>query len=111
MSDIDVNQLLTQMRAMASQAQAPNKVEAVAPGVEESQRPDFSAVLKQSVEQVSATQKAAGKAAEAFAAQDPNTDLTDVMVALQKASVSFQAMTQVRNRLVQAYQEVMSMQV
>jgi flagellar hook-basal body complex protein FliE len=33
------------------------------------------------------------------------------MVALQKASISFQAMTQVRNKLLSAYQEVMNMQV
>ena len=44
-----------------------------------------------------------------FVAGDPNTDITDVMVALQKASLSFQAMTQVRNRLVSAYQDIMNM--
>jgi flagellar hook-basal body complex protein FliE len=38
-------------------------------------------------------------------------DLSDVMIASQKASVSFQAMTQVRNKLVQAYQDIMQMPV
>ncbi len=38
-------------------------------------------------------------------------DLTDVMISSQKASVSFQALTQVRNKLVQAYQDIMQMPV
>jgi len=46
-----------------------------------------------------------------FEQGDPGVSLTQVMVASQKASVSFQAMTQVRNKLIDAYQEVMNMQV
>ena len=41
----------------------------------------------------------------------PNVNLHEVMVSLQKASLSFQTMVQVRNRLVSAYQEIMNMQV
>jgi flagellar hook-basal body complex protein FliE len=37
--------------------------------------------------------------------------LAEVMVASQKASLQFQAMTEVRNKLLTAYQEIMSMQV
>jgi flagellar hook-basal body complex protein FliE len=40
---------------------------------------------------------------------DMNASLPEVMIALQKASLSFQAMTEVRNRLVSAYQEIMNM--
>jgi flagellar hook-basal body complex protein FliE len=53
----------------------------------------------------------AGQLAESFSAGDPGVDLAQVMVALQKASVSFQAMTQVRNKLVDAYRDIMSMPV
>ena len=45
------------------------------------------------------------------AAVQGGVDLTEVMIASQKASVSFQAMTQVRNKLVQAYQDIMQMPV
>jgi flagellar hook-basal body complex protein FliE len=38
-------------------------------------------------------------------------NLSDVMIAVQKASISFQAAVQVRNRLVSAYHEIMNMQV
>ena len=41
----------------------------------------------------------------------PNVNLHEVMASLQKASLSFQTMVQVRNRLVSAYQEIMNMQV
>lgn len=108
MADIDVNQLLVQMRSMAAAAQtttvAPAATEAVQGG-------GFADLLRQSVEQVNAAQGESRNLANAFAAGDPSTDLTEVMVAMQKASLSFQAMTQVRNKLVQAYQDVMNMPV
>jgi len=46
-----------------------------------------------------------------FSAGDPDVKLQDVMVNLQKASLSFQQMVQVRNRLVSAYQDIMNMPV
>ena len=49
--------------------------------------------------------------AEAFEAGTENVDLADVMISLQKASLSFKAMTEVRNQLVNAYQEIMNMPV
>ena len=42
---------------------------------------------------------------------DKSVALPEVMIALQKASLSFQAMTEVRNRLVSAYQEIMNMPI
>lgn len=102
---IDVNQLLAQMRAMAEQAKAkPQIAENLAAG-----QSDFSSLLKNSIDAVNATQQQAGALAQAFETGDPKVNLNEVMVNLQKASISFQAMTQVRNKLVSAYQEVMSM--
>jgi flagellar hook-basal body complex protein FliE len=49
--------------------------------------------------------------AASFAGGDGNANLHEVMIELQKASVSFQEMVQVRNKLVSAYQDVMNMQV
>jgi flagellar hook-basal body complex protein FliE len=106
MSEIDVNQLLSQMRAMASQAQG----DALPPAAE-TNGGDFGALLKQSIDKVNDLQQEAGDLAKAFELGDPNADLARVMVAMQKANVSFQAMTQVRNRLVSAYQDIMNMQV
>ncbi len=107
MSDVDINQVLSQMRALAAQAQtSPVGTQSANPeGV------DFSALLKNSIDQVNNVSKEASQLAEAFELGDPNVDLTQVMVSLQKASVSFQAMTQVRNKLVSAYQDIMNMPI
>jgi flagellar hook-basal body complex protein FliE len=107
MSETDISQVLTQMRVMAARAQGNMSAEATS----DSGGVEFSNLLKKSINAVSETQKNAGKLTEAFQAGDPNTDLTQVMIALQKANVSFQAMTQVRNKLVDAYQEIMRMQI
>ena len=101
MSDMNVNQVLAQMRTMSLQAGGQ--------GQETTKESDFSALLQQSIAAVNDTQQSAGKMAEAFETGAANTSLADVMVANQKASVSFQAMLQVRNKLVEAYQDVMNM--
>jgi flagellar hook-basal body complex protein FliE len=70
---------------------------------------DFAAMLKQSIDTVNQTQKQSTKLATAFETGQSDVSLAEVMVASQKASVSFQAMLQVRNKLVDAYKDVMSM--
>ena len=107
MSDLEINQLLQQMRTMATMAD--NKVPMEVGEV--GSKPDFSQLLKDSVNQVNQTQKSAAGLSAAFESGDPNVNLSEVMIAIQKANVSFQAMTQVRNNLVSAYKEVMNMQV
>ena len=106
MSEVDISQVLNQMRAMAAQAQGVPKVE-----MQPTEGVNFANMLKTSVEAVSETQMNAGKLTEAFQAGDPDVDLAKVMISLQKASVSFEAMKQVRNKLVDAYQEIMRMSV
>jgi flagellar hook-basal body complex protein FliE len=103
---INADTLLTQMRAMAAQAQGQTTATTGAAG-----QSDFSDILKQSVDKVNDTQMSANKLADAFQAGDPNVQVSEVMVALQKSNVSFQAMLQVRNKLVNAYQDIMNMQV
>jgi len=48
---------------------------------------------------------------ESYEMGDPEVDITQVMIASQKSTVAFEAMTQVRNKLVTAYQEIMRMPV
>lgn len=111
MSDIQINQLLQQMQQMAAMAQSSTAVQDPSQVTGGAGGPDFGKLLTESIDKVNETQKAAGAKATAFENGDPNVNLSDVMVSLQKASVSFQAMTQVRNNLVSAYKEVMNMQV
>lgn len=78
--------------------------EAAAPG-------DFMSSLRASLNQVNNNQNKASELGKAFEKGDPNVDLNDVMVAVQKASVSFQSAVQVRNRMVSAYHDIMNMQI
>jgi flagellar hook-basal body complex protein FliE len=101
MSDMNINQVLSQMRTMSVQAGG------------DLQKPDgntgFAGLLQKSIASVNDTQQNAGKMEEAFEAGADKISLTDVMVAGQKANVSFQAMLQIRNKLVEAYKDVMNM--
>lgn len=72
---------------------------------------DFTQVLNKALHQVSTQQSQAGELAQRFQLGDPNVSLEKTMVALQTASISFQALVQVRNRMVSAYQDIMNMQV
>ncbi len=110
MSEMNVNQLLAQMRTMAAQVEQ-SSANLNVDAVKSADKPDFSNLLKQSIDSVNDTQMHAGQLSAAFEKGDPNVSLAEVMVSLEKASVSFQAMTQVRNKLLSAYQEVMNMPV
>jgi len=74
-------------------------------------RPVFSQLLNDSINQVNELQHEASELKTAFELGDANVDIPEVMVAIQKASLSFEAITEVRNKLLSAYQEVMNMQV
>ncbi|HMM66630.1 MAG TPA: flagellar hook-basal body complex protein FliE [Dokdonella sp.] len=109
MNTVDVSGLLQQMRAMSAQAQGPLRVATTAPPVAGAS--EFGNVLRQSLEGVSKTQMQAQNLAASFERGDPGTDIGTVMVALQKADLSFRAVNEVRNKFVDAYRDVMNMQV
>ncbi|MFD1705878.1 flagellar hook-basal body complex protein FliE [Siminovitchia sediminis] len=71
---------------------------------------DFGKYLKNAIEEVNQLQKQSDKAITMFA-EGKKIDMHDVMIAGQKASVSMQATLEIRNKAVEAYQEIMRMQV
>lgn len=101
-----IEQMLSVLRSTAAQASGKPAETAPADGVS-----GFAAVLQNSIDKVNQTQVQADQMAEKLAAGDTSQNLHEVMIALQTASVSFQEMVQVRNKLVSAYQDVMNMQV
>ncbi len=103
---INPDALLVQMRALAAQAQSKSLE---TPSAE--QTDNFAQLLKQSIDKVNDMQQTGNTKAQAFQKGDPDMKLSEVMVSLQKANVSFTAMVEVRNKLVSAYQEIMNMQV
>ena len=90
------------------------------PGLPNLQRPEqtnaasgkgrFGALIRQYVEQTNLQEHAADKAAIELAT-GASHNVSETMLALKKADVSFQLMLSVRNKLVDAYREVMRMQV
>ncbi len=72
---------------------------------------NFADALKSSLDQVSNAQSKAEQLGQSFAMGDDKVSLSDVMISMQKANISFQGSIQVRNKLVSAYHEIMNMQV
>jgi len=82
----------------------PAQAQGVQPG-----RP-FSDFLGEMVRDVNGKQAAAGQAVEGVLSGQ-NVPLHQAMLAVEEASVSFQLMVEVRNKLLESYQELMRMQI
>ena len=107
MSNTDINQVLAQMRVMTAQMQGLSQPEA-----EKSvEGADFSQMLKNSIDNVNEAQQNTSTLRTSFELGEGDVDLAQVMIASQKSSLSFQAMVQVRNKLVDAYKDVMNMPI
>ena len=108
MSQIDVNNLLSQMRQMTAQVRLPESAAIATPVAGQG---DFSALLKQSISAVGKSQLEAGRMAASFERGDPGADLGRTMVAVQKADLSLRTMVAVQSKLVDAYKDIMNMPV
>ncbi|SFX22112.1 flagellar hook-basal body complex protein FliE [Marinospirillum alkaliphilum] len=73
--------------------------------------PSFASLLKQAIDNVNGHQQTANDLRTRYELGDPDVDIVNVMIASQKATVAFEAMSQVRSRLVGAYQEIMRMPI
>ena len=107
MNQINPNELLSQLQALAKQAQSANVNESV--DVNSTNTLNFSEILQDSVNQVNTQQMKAGATSESFELGDPDVPLSEVMIEMQKARVSFEALKQVRNQLVESYRQIMNM--
>jgi flagellar hook-basal body complex protein FliE len=106
MSSMQISQVLAEMRALQARASGVSEAPAAA-----AQPSEFANLMKNSVDHVASMQNQATALADAYEAGDKSVDLTKVMLEVQKASLAFRAMTEVRNKLVDAYQQVMNMSV
>lgn len=121
---VDINRLLGEMRNLKTQTQTFQHTQGIANGdmavnrtlnnlqVESpTKTPSFGDLMTQAINKVNDVQKTSSSMADAYEKGVAGVDITDVMIASQKASVSFQAMVQVRNKLVDAYKDVMNMPI
>jgi flagellar hook-basal body complex protein FliE len=119
---IDSGQIQAMLAQLKAAAQGPNaqatetsggalSVQNPIQGNAQSSTVNFSDALKSALDQVNSVQLTAEKMGKNFAMGDDSVSLSDVMIAGQKASITFQATVQVRNKLVSAYSDIMNMQV
>ena len=118
---MDINRLLVEMRSIKQQAMPPQvkDVQALAGQIQpgtiiggvEKPSSGFGDLFSKAIDGVNSTQQESTALAKSYEMGDQGVDITDVMIASQKASVSFQAMLQVRNKLVDAYRDVMNMPI
>jgi len=107
MSDMSVNAVLSQMRAV--RLQAVENLRDPSADVRRAGGDDFAALMRQAIDGVNAVQRQSRDLAARFESGDRDVELSQVMIADQKASLAFTAATQVRNKLVTAYQDIMNM--
>lgn len=106
MSSMEISQVLAQMRVMAAQAGSPAGTESTA-----ADGASFQQLLSDSIGKVNDLQQQAGALKTGFEQGQDGISLSQVMIASQKANLSFNAMVEVRNKLVEAYKDVMNMPV
>jgi flagellar hook-basal body complex protein FliE len=114
MSQIDVNSVLLQLRQLGSQATSmasETPIGMVGSAAASTGGLDFGSLLKRSVAAVADSQSAAQTQVNAFERGDPGADIGSTVIAGQKADLSFRALVQVRNKLTDAYTNIMNMPV
>ena len=104
---IDAQSVLAQMRALTAQARSLQMPTGAAAST--TSNVSFGDVMKNAINFVNDNQLKAAQLSDKFERGAQGVDVAQVMVAIQKSSLSFQAATQVRNKLVSAYQDIMNM--
>lgn len=114
--NIQANNLYSELQAMASQVNGsapvirPN-LETNVQQVSQPASSNFGDLLKQAVDNVNDLQSRSGELKNAVEMGDRSVSLAEAMIASQKAGIAFEATVQVRNKLVDAYKQIMSMPV
>ena len=104
MNEINANDLLSQIRTLGRDLQ-PTQAPTQAPAS------NFGDMLQTTLNTVNDAQQQATELKIGFATGTTDKSLAEVMIASQKADLSFRAVTEVRNKLVSAYQDIMNMPV
>ncbi len=103
-----IDAMVAQLKAAAAKMEAGTSPP---PAITSPNKLDFADALKSSLDAVNAKQSASQELGKKFALGDDSVSLSDVMISMQKASISFQTTVQVRNKLVSAYHDIMNMQI
>lgn len=108
---IGANSLLQEMQSLNGQIGTAGAQAGITRQVHNTSGADFGQLLSQAVGNVSELQSNAANLATRLDMGDTTVTLSDTVIAREKSSVAFEATVQVRNKLVEAYKEIMSMPV
>jgi flagellar hook-basal body complex protein FliE len=127
MSQMEIDRVVSQMRALRAQVNGPSaqsirpgELGALLPGpagvggasaTSATNAMSFASVLRNGLERINEAQAQSSASQRAFERGDPGMDLPQVMIDMQKASIAFRGAVEVRNRMISAYQEIMNMPV
>jgi flagellar hook-basal body complex protein FliE len=111
MSQMEIDRVLAQIRniSQSTRVGAAGPAAAAGPGGVAGVDNGFAKLMKQGLDSVNSTQMKASDMANKFERGVPGVELPQVMLEMQKANVSFRALTEVRNKFVEAYREIMNM--
>jgi flagellar hook-basal body complex protein FliE len=104
MNTISSEHLLSQIRSLGKELQVSRTPAEVG-------QPGFGDMLKNTLDSVNEAQKTSRAMKIGFETGTGDASLAEVMIASQKANLSFRAVTEVRNKLITAYQDIMNMPV
>jgi flagellar hook-basal body complex protein FliE len=120
MSQLQIDQVLSQIRSLAAQTQsvgvrpaalANGAAAASGAAATSSTGETFATLLRSGLEQANQAELGANDLADKFERGVPGVDLPTVMFEANKANLSLRAVTEVRNRLISAYTDIMNMQM
>ena len=102
-------------RVGSTQTVQPGRVNVLGPGgesgaLEDVKGPPFGATMAEALDRVDLAQKSADAHVEAFVAGETE-NVHEVMISMNQAELHFQMLTEVRNKLLEGYQEIMRMQI
>ncbi len=100
-----MNNMISSLNAVAQQASGKM------PEISKESAVKFSDFLSDTLGKVDLSQQQADALAKRLASGDKSVNMHEVMIAMQTATLSLQETIQVRNKIVNAYQEIMNMQV
>ncbi len=113
MNTIDSSRLLAEMSRMVQAANGGNESSPTSNEISSSSsskiQNSFGDLLTNAIGGVNELQMQSGNLSDRLVKGDPDVTIAETMIAGQKASIAFEATLQVRNKLVQAYQDIMNM--
>ena len=113
---MDIQSVLAQMRSMQLQSQhtaeliRADQADVLKVG-ELSENKSFGELMVNAIDSVNDLQKESGRLSKAIENGEEGASLVEAMIASQKASIAFQAVTETRNKLVSAYEKIMNMPI